>query len=58
MDYLEHSIGKGSKSSAVCYIEIKSSIGEFVWGVGIDENIEYAALRSLFSAINRLIGIS
>src|SRR5699024_3397090 len=37
--YFEHSLGKGTDSRAVSYIEIKTAEGETAYGAGIDTNI-------------------
>lgn len=51
--YKEHALEKGSKSSAVSYIEISDS-NSSSWGAGIDTDIMTSSVNALISAINRL----
>ncbi len=51
--YKEHALEKGSKSSAVSYIEISDGKTSS-WGVGIDTDIMTSSVNALVSAINRL----
>ncbi len=51
--YSEHSCGEKSSATAVAYIEIETSEGERVFGVGKDNDITLASIKALFSAINR-----
>lgn len=53
IDYRQHSIGSGSKTSAAAYISIERNDGEIFSGCGIDANIEQAGLKALISAFNR-----
>jgi 2-isopropylmalate synthase len=53
LDYRQHSIGGGSKTTAAAYIQIKHSNGSIYYGCGIDANIELAGLHALVSAFNR-----
>ena len=52
-DYRQHSIGRGSKTDAAAYIQIKHNEGSIFYGCGIDANIELAGLHALVSAFNR-----
>lgn len=53
IDYRQHSIGSGSKTTAAAYIQIQKECGESFFGCGIDPNIELAGLHALVSAFNR-----
>lgn len=54
VDYHEHAIKQGSDSNAIAYIEIENQIDhKRYFGAGIDSNITIAAMKSLFSALNR-----
>lgn len=52
ISYDEHALDGGSKSRAVCYIQIENK-GKRYFGVGVSENIDTASLNALVSAINR-----
>ena len=52
IDYRQHSIGKGSDTDAVAYIEIDCG-SKSTFGCGIDSSIELASFKALMSAINR-----
>ena len=53
IDYRQHSIGSGSKTTAAAYIQIQKECGQSFFGCGIDPNIELAGLHALVSAFNR-----
>ncbi|MBI2765096.1 MAG: 2-isopropylmalate synthase [Chloroflexi bacterium] len=53
LDYSEHAISAGADAAAVAYVEARSPEG-VGWGVGIDESILVASLKSVVSALNRL----
>jgi 2-isopropylmalate synthase len=53
VDYKEHAISRGSDSLAVAYIQLKDSLGQDIFGVGISHNINLAPLKGILSAINR-----
>ena len=55
IDYQEHALASGSSAKAAAYIQLKEkndNIKEF--GVGVDENINIASIKAIFSAMNRL----
>jgi 2-isopropylmalate synthase len=52
VDYREHAVGRGAKTSAAAYVEATVN-GKTVFGVGIDPNIVAASLRAVVSAVNR-----
>ena len=54
LSYSEHSLGRGAKSKAVAYIELKSPRGATRFGAGIDTNTSMASIRGGVSALNRL----
>jgi len=51
--YMEHSLGRGSNAKAVSYIGITTNSDKSVYGVGIDENVSYASIKAVLSALNR-----
>ncbi|NLE00201.1 MAG: 2-isopropylmalate synthase, partial [Fibrobacter sp.] len=51
--YTEHSLGNGSEAKAAAYIQIENKNGKRYFGVGVDTDIAYASIKSLFSALNR-----
>ena len=53
LDYRQHSIGGGSKTTAAAYIQIQHSNDSVHYGCGINSNIELAGLHALVSAFNR-----
>jgi 2-isopropylmalate synthase len=53
LDYRQHSIGTGSKTTAAAYIQIQHINGSTDYGCGINSNIELAGLHALVSAFNR-----
>lgn len=53
MSYSEHSLGRGAKANAACYIEIKTAAKPAVFGAGVDPSIELASLKAVASAVNR-----
>lgn len=53
VDYKEHAISRGSDSMAVAYIQLRDSLGQDIYGVGISHNINLAPLKGILSAINR-----
>lgn len=54
-DYHQHSLTHGSDAKAVAYLELKTSEGETVWGVGIDSNTTVASIKAIVSATNQIL---
>jgi len=52
-DYSEHSVGAGADAGAVAYVEVVTSAGGALFGVGQDPSIVAASLRAVASAVNR-----
>lgn len=52
-DYSEHSVGSGADASAVAYVEVVTSDGSALFGVGHDASIAAASLKAVASAVNR-----
>lgn len=48
----EHSIGKGSDTKAMAYVQITKEDGAQVWGVGKSSNVGRAGIAALVSALN------
>ena len=53
-DYDEQALGKGADAVAVAYVPLKLESGEVVYGVGMDTNIDQAAVRAIVAALNRV----
>ena len=55
INYAEHALTRGSASKAVAYVCIKNnSDNKLIWGAGVNEDIIFASIKGLISAINRL----
>lgn len=48
----EHSIGTGSDTQAVAYVQITKENGDQVWGVGKSSNVGRAGVAAIVSALN------
>ena len=53
LDFHEHSIGEGSETEAVAYVQIETRGGQRFWGAGRHTSINLAGLKALISAYNR-----
>ena len=53
VNYHEHAISRGSDAKGICYIELKIPGNGHIFGLGIDSNINVAALLGILCAINR-----
>lgn len=53
-DFHEHSIGSGSDTEAMAYIEITREDGKKSWGCGRSTNIERAGINAVVSAVNQI----
>ncbi|MFP4105842.1 MAG: 2-isopropylmalate synthase [Phycisphaerae bacterium] len=53
-DYDEEAIGKGADARAVAYVPLKLAGDGVVYGVGIDTNIDQAAVRAIVTGLNRI----
>jgi 2-isopropylmalate synthase len=53
-DYHEQAVGKGADAQAMAYVPIKLSDHQTVFGVGIDSNINQAAIRAIVVGLNRI----
>ena len=51
--YHEHAISEGSDSKAIAYIQLKKPDGASLFGVGIENNINFASMQGVLCAINR-----
>jgi len=52
-DYDEQALGKGADAVAVAYVPLCTSSGKVLYGVGMDTNIDQAAVRAIVAALNR-----
>ena len=57
-DYDEQALGRGADAVAVAYVPLQTEAGQTVYGVGIDTNIDQAAVRAVVAALNRLSHVS
>ena len=48
----EHSVGSGSDTQAMAYVQITKENGEQVWGVGKSSNVGRAGIAAVVSALN------
>jgi len=48
----EHSIGTGSDTQAIAYVQITKEDGQQVWGVGKSSNVGRAGIAAVVSALN------
>ena len=48
----EHSIGTGSDTHALAYVQITKDDGQQVWGVGKSSNVGRAGIAAVVSALN------
>lgn len=53
-DYDEEAIGKGADAQAVAYVPLKLDDGRVLFGVGIDTNIDQAAIQAVIAGLNRM----
>ncbi len=53
-DYHEQAIGKSEDAKAVAYVPLKLDNGDTVFGVGMDTNIDQAAVRAIVAGLNRM----
>lgn len=53
-DYDEQAVGKGAEAQALAYVPLKLGDGRVVYGVGMDTNIDQAAVRAIVAALNRV----
>ena len=53
--YEEHALESESNSRAAAYVALKDKQGNMHWGVGIHNDIIYASVNALMSAINRAL---
>lgn len=52
--YSEHALESDSDSRAAAYVAVEDDEGKVFWGVGLHEDIVYASINALVSAVNRL----
>ena len=53
-NYHEQSVGKGADAKALAIVPLKTTKGKKIYGVGIDSNIDQAAVRAIVCCLNRL----
>lgn len=53
IDFHEHSIGTGTNTEAMAYVQIKTENGEY-WGVGKSTNVSRAGIDAIVSALNQI----
>jgi 2-isopropylmalate synthase len=52
-DYHEQAVGKGANATAMAYVPLKFDDEKVLFGVGIDTNIDQAAIRAIIAGLNR-----
>ena len=53
--YSEHSLGLGTRSKAITYIEAKDGQGKTHYGAGISSNVTKSSLRAIVSVVNQIL---
>jgi 2-isopropylmalate synthase len=53
-DYFEDSTGHTADAQAICFVKLKRDTVPYI-GAGMDPNVNQAAVKAVFSALNRLI---
>ena len=53
-DYHEQAIGKGAGAKAMAYVPLKLADKSVIFGVGVDSNIDQAAVRAIIAGLNRI----
>ncbi|MDD3119330.1 MAG: alpha-isopropylmalate synthase regulatory domain-containing protein, partial [Victivallales bacterium] len=57
-DFTEQTLGLGADAQALAFIGVeRRSDGRFFYGAGMHSNIDQAAMRALFAALNRAANI-
>ena len=47
-------MGKGADAQALAFVPLKLNADRVVYGVGIDSNIDQAAVRAIIAGLNRV----
>ncbi len=56
VDYMEHSLSKGSGADAACYIEVvDNDTNKHYYGCGIDKSIIVSTIKAIFITINKIL---
>jgi 2-isopropylmalate synthase len=61
MDYREHAVsmsGQHGDATAAAYLQLQTTDGVTIFGVGMHKNIVTASLRAVVSAVNRAAGLA
>ncbi|MCF7818577.1 MAG: 2-isopropylmalate synthase [Kiritimatiellales bacterium] len=53
-DYHEQAIGEGADAQAMAYVPLKFAKGKVIYGVGVDFNIDQAAVKAIIAGLNQL----
>jgi 2-isopropylmalate synthase len=53
-NYHEQAVGKGADAQALAFVPLKLNAERVVYGVGIDSNIDQAAVRAIIAGLNRV----
>ena len=51
--YSEHALGRGSDARAIAFIGLKTDDGKVIYGAGVHENVNIAAITAMVNALNR-----
>jgi 2-isopropylmalate synthase len=55
-NYHEQAVGKGADAQALAFVPLKLKADTVMYGVGIDSNIDQAAVRAIIAGLNRVSG--
>ena len=53
-NYHEQAVGKGADAQALAFVPLKLNADAVMYGVGIDSNIDQAAVRAIIAGLNRV----
>jgi len=53
-DYHEQAVGKGADAQAMAFVPLKLGDNKTVFGVGVDSNIDQAAVYAIMAGLNRI----
>jgi len=53
-DYHEQAVGKGADAQALAYVPLRLADDGVIFGVGVDSNIDQAAVRAIVAGLNRI----
>lgn len=54
-EYEEDAIGSSADAKAITFVRLEDKEGKSWYGIGVDQNIDQAAVRAVVSALNRIL---